>query len=95
MNNSSKMDILNSDLHLKEEAKSKKRSKAQDSDDEDATFHFIAFLPAMGQVWKLDGLERQPQAIGSFLPVCFSFPIQLISLMFLFLRGISCRGGLV
>ncbi|KAK5790500.1 hypothetical protein VI817_007787 [Penicillium citrinum] len=61
-----KMDILNSDLHLKEEAKSKKRSKAQDSDDEDATFHFIAFLPAMGQVWKLDGLERQPQAIGEF-----------------------------
>ncbi|KAJ5767930.1 hypothetical protein N7533_000513 [Penicillium manginii] len=58
-----KMDILNSDLSLKEEATSK-RSQKQMSGDEDATFHFIAFMPAMGQVWKLDGLERQPQAIG-------------------------------
>ena len=67
------MDILNSELHLKEEAKPKKKSKAQDSDDEDATLHFIAFLPAMGQVWKLDGLERQPQTIGSFVAFFFFF----------------------
>ncbi|KAJ5397231.1 hypothetical protein N7509_005344 [Penicillium cosmopolitanum] len=59
-----KMDILNSDLQLKGEATSSKRSQKQISGDEDATFHFIAFMPAMGQVWKLDGLERQPQAIG-------------------------------
>jgi ubiquitin carboxyl-terminal hydrolase L5 len=58
------MDILNSDLQLKGEATSSKRSQKQISGDEDATFHFIAFMPAMGQVWKLDGLERQPQAIG-------------------------------
>ncbi|KAJ5594537.1 uncharacterized protein N7459_000745 [Penicillium hispanicum] len=59
-----KMDILNSDLQLRWEATSKKRSKSQDANDSDATFHFIAFMPAMGQLWKFDGLERQPQALG-------------------------------
>ncbi|KAJ5288479.1 hypothetical protein N7478_001509 [Penicillium angulare] len=59
-----KMDILNSDLQLKSEARSKKRSKGQDAGETDATFHFIAFMPAMGQLWKFDGLERQPQALG-------------------------------
>lgn len=61
------MDILNSDLQLRWEATSKKRSKTQESNEADATFHFIAFMPAMGQVWKFDGLERQPQAIGQLL----------------------------
>lgn len=60
------MDILNSDLQLKWEASAKKRSKGQESEDSDSSFHFIAFMPAMGQVWKFDGLERQPQALGQF-----------------------------
>ncbi|KAJ6111615.1 hypothetical protein N7523_007676 [Penicillium sp. IBT 18751x] len=59
-----KMDILNSDLQLQSEATSKKRSKSQDPNDSESGFHFIAFMPAMGQVWKFDGLERQPQALG-------------------------------
>jgi ubiquitin carboxyl-terminal hydrolase L5 len=59
-----KMDILNSDLQLRSEASSSKRFKAQDSSDIESGFHFIAFMPAMGQVWKFDGLERQPQALG-------------------------------
>lgn len=65
-----KMDILNSDLQLKIEATAKKnRSKDQDDDDhDDATFHFIAFMPVMGQLWKFDGLERQPQALGMLEP---------------------------
>lgn len=58
------MDILSSDLQLRWEAQSKKRSKGQESNDSDSSFHFIAFMPAMGQVWKFDGLERQPQALG-------------------------------
>ena len=62
------MDRLNSDLQLKDEATTKKtqskKGKRQDEDETDAAFHFIAFVPAMGKVWKLDGLERQPQAIG-------------------------------
>ncbi|KAJ5162440.1 hypothetical protein N7492_007832 [Penicillium capsulatum] len=61
-----KMDILNCDLQLKNEASSRKRSKGQVSDESDSSFHFIAFVPAMGQVWKLDGLERQPQALGEY-----------------------------
>ncbi|CAI7575981.1 unnamed protein product [Penicillium glandicola] len=60
-----KMDILNSDLQLKTEATTKKKgSKGQAVDESDATFHFIAFMPVMGQLWKFDGLERQPRALG-------------------------------
>ncbi|OQE00803.1 hypothetical protein PENVUL_c046G10033 [Penicillium vulpinum] len=60
-----KMDILNSDLQLKTEATTRKKgSKGQAVDESDATFHFIAFMPVMGQLWKFDGLERQPRALG-------------------------------
>ena len=61
------MDILNSDLLLKSEAASRRnRSKksGQEEQEFDAGFHFIAFVPALGKVWKFDGLERQPQALG-------------------------------
>lgn len=67
MISSRKMDMLGSDLQLKTESKSKKSSKAKnghDENDSDASFHFIAFVPAMGKVWKFDGLERQPQTLG-------------------------------
>ncbi|CEJ56811.1 hypothetical protein PMG11_05529 [Penicillium brasilianum] len=60
-----KMDILNSDLQLQVESKTRKKSsQSQGDDDSDSSFHFIAFMPVMGQVWKFDGLERQPQLIG-------------------------------
>ncbi|KAF7590174.1 hypothetical protein BBP40_003195 [Aspergillus hancockii] len=67
----SKMDILNSDLQLKHEAKSRRFRSSKNSHDEnesDAGFHFIAFVPALGKVWKFDGLERQPQALGPCMP---------------------------
>lgn len=62
----SKMDVLNSDLQLRNDATSRRRSTKHTRDDyeSDAGFHFIAFVPAMGKVWKFDGLERQPQALG-------------------------------
>ena len=62
----STMDILNSDLCLKNEATASSRSKRQRNQDnvEEAAFHFIAFVPALGRVWKFDGLERQPQELG-------------------------------
>ncbi|KAL4792312.1 ubiquitin carboxyl-terminal hydrolase [Aspergillus venezuelensis] len=66
-----RMDILNSDLLLKSEAASRRnRSKksGQEEQEFDAGFHFIAFVPALGKVWKFDGLERQPQALGEFEP---------------------------
>ncbi|KAJ5857597.1 hypothetical protein N7455_008491 [Penicillium solitum] len=61
-----KMDILNSDLQLKTEATTRKKgSKGPAAEESDATFHFIAFMPVMGQLWKFDGLERQPRALGT------------------------------
>lgn len=65
----SKMDMLNSDLHLKNEAGSKRSKSAKNgyySDDSDSGFHFIAFVPVEGKVWKFDGLERQPQDLGMY-----------------------------
>ncbi|KAI9827640.1 MAG: hypothetical protein M1819_006929 [Sarea resinae] len=62
-----KMDMLNGDLTLKNQAKAKKTKVAYsngDEDDETAGFHFIAFMPIDNQVWKLDGLERQPLKLG-------------------------------
>ena len=59
--------MLNSDLYLKNQAAAKKKKKRlvqQEGDDDDASFHFIAFVPIEGKVWKLDGLERQPQCIS-------------------------------
>jgi ubiquitin carboxyl-terminal hydrolase L5 len=67
------MDILNSDLQLKVEATSKRSRSGNNRHDEfepDAGFHFIAFVPALGKVWKFDGLERQPQALGEYVSIC-------------------------
>ncbi|PWY65955.1 ubiquitin carboxyl-terminal hydrolase [Aspergillus sclerotioniger CBS 115572] len=66
-----KMDMLSSDFQLKAEATSKRSRSAKNrnaEDETDAGFHFIAFVPALGKVWKFDGLERQPQALGPCLP---------------------------
>ncbi|KAL4983058.1 ubiquitin carboxyl-terminal hydrolase [Aspergillus falconensis] len=66
-----RMDMLNSDLQLKYEAASKRNRSKKSGHEEheaDAGFHFIAFVPALGKVWKFDGLERQPQALGVFEP---------------------------
>ena len=61
-----KMDMLNADLLLHNEctfSKKGKRRQAQD-DESEAGFHFIAFMPIESQLWKLDGLERQPMCLG-------------------------------
>lgn len=61
-----KMDMLNGDLQLKNDAGARKNRKGakSEADDSDAGYHFIAFVPIDGKVWKLDGLERQPQNLG-------------------------------
>ncbi|RJE26656.1 ubiquitin carboxyl-terminal hydrolase [Aspergillus sclerotialis] len=63
-----KMDILNSDLHLRNETTARRShsSKGNRDSDNDGGFHFIAFVPVEGKVWKFDGLERQPQALGEY-----------------------------
>ena len=60
------MDMLNADLLLKNEATSKgKGNKTQGEDDDSAaSFHFIAFMPIGENLWKFDGLERQPMSLG-------------------------------
>lgn len=62
----SKMDMLNADLLLKNEATSKGKGKQRniDEDDHESGFHFIAFMPINKSLWKLDGLERQPMCLG-------------------------------
>lgn len=80
------MDILNADLALQNEydkwkkaktnSKKKKRtvkkSKKSNYDDE-AGFHFIAYVPIDGKVWRIDGLQRQPVNLGE-LPMIRNFP---------------------
>lgn len=57
---------MNEDVQMKEKARSKKVGKEIEvaEGDEAPCFHFIAFVPVEGKVWKLDGLERQPQNLG-------------------------------
>lgn len=35
-------------------------------DEEDEGFHFMSYLPINGEVWKLDGLDRFPQNLGTY-----------------------------
>lgn len=57
--------MLNADLLLKNEATAKKGKKRTANEDEnEGGFHFIAFMPIDDELWKLDGLERQPMCLG-------------------------------
>lgn len=58
--------MLNADLLLKTEAQCKKASRKSSSGETDSTagYHFIAFMPIKGSLWKFDGLERQPISLG-------------------------------
>jgi ubiquitin carboxyl-terminal hydrolase L5 len=74
-----RMDMLNTDLALSNDVdkwqKSKKNpkkninkaSKKRKKDDEEAAFHFIAYVPIQRNVWRLDGLQRQPVNLGKFV----------------------------
>ncbi|OQV03432.1 hypothetical protein CLAIMM_08478 [Cladophialophora immunda] len=71
-------DKMNVDLRLKQDmtaaekkkkaAQSKrprKKVKAEDESDEDESgLHFVAYVPAGGVVWRMDGLERLPRKLG-------------------------------
>ena len=69
-----RMDILNADLVLFRDmekwgkAKKYRRKrvvKRQKDDENEPGFHFIAYVPIDGAVWKLDGLQRQPDNLGT------------------------------
>src|ERR1700722_8273958 len=64
-----KSDMLNGDLSMKnrfdaKDKKKQKKRKLEEYDEDDAAFHFIAYVPIQGDVWKLDGLDFQPTNIG-------------------------------
>ncbi|OCK80563.1 cysteine proteinase [Lepidopterella palustris CBS 459.81] len=71
-----KTDMLHIDLSMKEswdardkpkpKPKSKKRKADEFGDDPNAAFHFIAYVPVDGDIWKLDGLDFEPSKIGSY-----------------------------
>lgn len=56
-------------MQLKIEATDKKTKvpkRGQSDNEAEAGFHFIAFVPVKGVLWKFDGLERQPQNLGIY-----------------------------
>lgn len=50
---------------LAKEASRKKRRRKEDEGEEEASFHFIAFIPFEGELWELDGLAGFPKQIGN------------------------------
>jgi ubiquitin carboxyl-terminal hydrolase L5 len=80
------MDIMNADLALQNDyekwikanrATKKKVAKKQTSknrkkkkDEDEAGYHFVAYVPINGSVWRLDGLQRQPVNLGKLFPTC-------------------------
>jgi ubiquitin carboxyl-terminal hydrolase L5 len=73
-----KIDMLNVDSTMEQDFKDhqkkarktggskKRRTKKMDVDDN--AFHFVAYMPILGEIWKLDGLDSQPQSIMSLSP---------------------------
>ena len=47
--------------------KRKRRKVTMDADYEENGFHFIAYAPALGSVWKMDGMEASPRKIGDIV----------------------------
>jgi len=43
----------------------KKRKEEDDLGDDDNGFHFVAYVPAGGFVWMMDGMERLPRKLGA------------------------------
>lgn len=73
---SREIDHMVVDLRLKEDFQADKKKRAPQKkkkkkgrkkvtlEDDDNGFHFIAYVPSGGQVWKLDGTEALPRTLG-------------------------------
>jgi ubiquitin carboxyl-terminal hydrolase L5 len=72
-----KIDVLNADLALQNDydkwVKSQKnprrkpntkQGKKKTKDEDEAGYHFVAYVPINGSVWRLDGLQREPENLG-------------------------------
>ncbi len=75
----SRMDTLNADLALDNDfdkwqraRRTPKRKKTQapkkvkKQEEDDSGYHFIGYVPVAGEVWRLDGLQRQPVSLGNY-----------------------------
>ena len=69
-------DKMNVDLRLQEDfnanvrkrkarGRSKRGRKKIADDDGENGFHFVAYTPACGRVWRMDGLERNAHSLGT------------------------------
>ncbi|KAJ6783995.1 hypothetical protein PWT90_06906 [Aphanocladium album] len=80
-----RMDCLNADLFLDNEAsdaKSRKRAptsrvasrnkKSRKRNNNEYGYHFIAYVPSGGFVWELDGLRGKPRKLGGFEDECWT-----------------------
>ena len=43
---------------------SRKKRKSTQDEEEESGFHFVAYVSAHGQVWKLDGMQAHPTCLG-------------------------------
>ena len=63
--------MLIADLQLELDATAtknrQKRKGTKKPDSGEPGFHFIAFVPIRGTLWKLDGLEHQPTELGKIV----------------------------
>ena len=44
--------------------KGRRKKTATVEEEDESGFHFVAYVPAHGKIWKLDGIERRPQTVG-------------------------------
>jgi ubiquitin carboxyl-terminal hydrolase L5 len=66
-----KIDMLTADKSLEEDFEEHKRKKSRKNKKskkskkavDDSAFHFVAYMPILGEIWKLDGLDTTPQSI--------------------------------
>lgn len=66
-----KTDMLNQDLKLQQDFKKAKRRKSggtkrkkkKDEGEDEMAYHFIAYVPIGGRIWKLDGMEQQAEQL--------------------------------
>lgn len=71
-----RMDCLNADLFLENESSTVKarkhapsrstsrKKKSKKTRGDEYGYHFIAYVPAGGYVWELDGLRTKPRKLG-------------------------------
>ncbi|RMZ82308.1 hypothetical protein DV738_g1818, partial [Chaetothyriales sp. CBS 135597] len=49
-------------------SRKKRKQREDESVEEENGFHFIAYVPVAGAVWKMDGMERLPRKLGDITP---------------------------